>query len=162
MFDVTLRDAEGNTIRTLKFPDDKAGYWVRHRQSLLAQGLGNDQIIPPGSDPVPAKDKELPKVEYWDRIDKENWQLKKDDILKIRADRAKSADPNAPVERPSETAKALVEAYARFLCRTHNAASAEVIRHHQRAIRPETLIINVQPGDFLVTKSSFGVIHRER
>src|SRR5207253_2563114 len=47
-FEARVRDEKGKLLTTLKFPDPQANYWVRHRQALLAQGLGNDQpYMPP-------------------------------------------------------------------------------------------------------------------
>src|SRR5437773_746728 len=42
-FEVRLHDADGKLVKSLKFPDAEANFWVQHRQSLLAQALGNDQ-----------------------------------------------------------------------------------------------------------------------
>ena len=154
-FAVRLKDESGATVKTLKFPDEQANFWVRHRQSILAQGLGNDQFVaPPGSRQVAAPKKELPTVEVWEPVDKENLRLAKIDVLDLKSDRQ--------YERPSEGAKALAQSYMRHLCRQHNAASAELIRHHQRAIRPEKLIVNIEPDDFLEIRSHFGEYHREK
>jgi hypothetical protein len=157
-FEVTLKDDDGVPIRTLKFPDPKANFWVRHRQRLLAKELGNDQFLAPrGSDPVPATKKELPKVEIWEPVEKDKkgeLRLKQMVILEIKHDRQ--------YEHPSETAKAMVRSYTRHLCQKYNAASAELVRFHQVAIRPERLIVPEQPDEFLITKSHFGEYRRER
>lgn len=45
-FEVLLKDGKGALIKRLKFPDPEANFWVRHRQEMLAQALGEDQLMP--------------------------------------------------------------------------------------------------------------------
>ena len=45
--EVKLKDASGKVVETLKFPDDKANAFVRHRQVLLVRQLADDQPMPP-------------------------------------------------------------------------------------------------------------------
>src|SRR5262245_48715984 len=62
-FEVRLKNDLGD-IRTVKFPDETANRWVRHRQEILAQNLVPDMKRPPtGGERVAAKD--LPKVEVF-------------------------------------------------------------------------------------------------
>src|SRR5215471_1430396 len=46
-FEVRLKDKTGAVQNTLKFPDDNANAWVRHRQKVLAQWLGFDVPVQP-------------------------------------------------------------------------------------------------------------------
>jgi hypothetical protein len=69
-----------------------------------------------------------------------------------------------PVHRPSEAGKILAESYLRHLCREHNAASAELVRHHRNKLMVARWIL---PGDppaeeMMEIKSHFGVYRREQ
>ncbi|MSQ97515.1 MAG: hypothetical protein EXR98_23595 [Gemmataceae bacterium] len=154
-FEVKLKDETGTVVRTLKFPDDKANFWVRHRQNILALGLGNDQQLPRrGTEVIPAKGEKMPTAQIWDKSDIENWRLKEVEEHLLPRDQ--------PFERPSEEAKKLTQAYMRFLCREHKAASAELIRHHRQAIPPMVLLMGPPPAEaFSEAKSHFGDYRRE-
>lgn len=74
-FEVKLRDENGTVIKTLKFPEANANFWVKHRQYLLAQCLAND--VPTqqrGTDKVGPKGGATPKQDYW---------LLKDEVRKL-------------------------------------------------------------------------------
>src|SRR5438067_1566797 len=50
-----LKDASGEVVTTLRFPDPEANPWVRHRQELFAQAFVPDQpIAPPPGESIPA------------------------------------------------------------------------------------------------------------
>ena len=154
-FEVRLKDDLGVVFETLKFPDEKAHYWTRHRQSLLARGLGNDQPVqPPGTERVPAKGMKLEEVEVWDMTESGVLRLKMIPKGLVPSDRT--------VVRPSDLAKELAQSYMRYLCRKHNAASAELIRYHRDAIPPVFWFIPGEPPAemFIVTKSHFGEFRR--
>lgn len=154
-FEVKLKDAEGTVTRILKFPDDKANFWVRHRQNFLAQGLGNDQLVQRrGTEVIAPKAGKMPTAEIWDKTDPDQWRLKTVEEHLLPRDQ--------PYERPSEEAKKLAQAYMRYLCRVHKAASAELIRHHRPTVRPEALFRgNALPEELTVNKSNFGEYRRE-
>ncbi|MBI2803547.1 MAG: hypothetical protein HYX68_01020 [Planctomycetes bacterium] len=153
-FEVKLKDQAGEVIQTITIPDPKANFWVRHRQGILAHLLAQDQALPRrGTEVLAPKGQEMPKVDFWDKTDMENWQLKTvEEHLLPR---------EVPFERPSEESKKLAQAYLRHLCRKHNAASAELIRHHQPQVRPERLLLGPQAGDFTIYKSHFGEFRRD-
>src|SRR5262245_32114801 len=46
-FEVRLSDKSGRTLKTVRFPERDANFWVRHRQHLLAQRLADDQPYQP-------------------------------------------------------------------------------------------------------------------
>src|SRR5205823_3602777 len=46
-FEVRLKDESGQELAMVRFPDAGANFWVHHRQSLLAQGLADDQPVQP-------------------------------------------------------------------------------------------------------------------
>ncbi len=154
-FEVRLKDADGTVFRTLKFPEDKANFWVRHRQNILAFGLGNDQPLQRrGTEVIPAKGAKMPTAEYWDKSDVENWRLKQVEEHLLPRDQT--------YERPSEEAKKLAQAYMRYLCREHKAASAELIRYHRQGIPPMVLLMGAPPAEaFAASKSHFGDYRRD-
>ncbi len=156
--EVRLKDEFGNVTHKLKFPDDKANYWVRHRQKLLAQALGEDQ---------PAQDaptdyisqagnvvKRMPTKEIWEEIN---------GVLHLK--RVESVPRDRSYFRPSPTAKVLAESYMRYLCNEHKAASAELVRFSKQAVMPIMLFVNedemrrrLPP----VLESHFGEYRREK
>src|SRR5262245_43699430 len=71
-FEARLKDKTGQEIGTLKFPQHKANFWVRHRQALLALGLGNDRAVE-GSrgNPIAAPGQKLGESLVWDPVNKE-------------------------------------------------------------------------------------------
>src|SRR5262249_7953997 len=44
-FEVRLKDKTGKPMKTLRFPEENANFWVRHRQELLARALADDQPV---------------------------------------------------------------------------------------------------------------------
>ncbi len=148
-FVVHLKDEFGGVIQTLKFPDAKANFWVRHRQEILARGLAEDQPVPPAriTEQLPAAGKEMPTVEIWDMSEPGTLHLKHVDENKVPR--------NPPAVRPTEGAKLLAQAYMRHLCREHRARSAELVRHTREKVTP-TDMIAPRPELFDELKSHFG------
>jgi hypothetical protein len=153
--EIQLKDELGE-VRTLKFPDGKANFWVRHRQDLLAQYLFPDQRLPPrGNQRLPALGKEVPKVEIWveNKAEPGTLELKEvedlDELLR---------NPN--VEQPTPRAKLFAQSYGRYLCKAHNAVSAKVIRHTRLTVMPMDLFAP-RPELFNEMKSHFGEYRRE-
>ncbi len=147
-FEVRLKDERGEVLKTLKFPDEKANGWVRHRQALLARNLGNDQPVAPrqGGVVLPAPGQELPKHLIWDPLDP-NQPPRPGQMLKLveRDDNElisiQMKQPMGSVYRPSEWELLVARAIARRMCREHGAAKAQVIRHAQNPITPAALIL---------------------
>jgi hypothetical protein len=155
-FEAHLKDEFGK-VTVLKFPDDKANIWVRHRQEMLAQNLAQDQPMPPlANQRVAADGGELPKVEIWASEGPWTMRLKLVDELQVPR--------NQQVEQPSAWSKALAQSYMRYLCRQHKAVSAELIRYSRPTVMPAMLFLTEQPniGDsFTELKSNFGEYRRE-
>ena len=150
-FEVKLKDKDGQVLKTLKFPDEKAQPWVRHRQQLLAQGLAQDQPVPPPQGEI------IGRVEFtiWDsEPGSQELLLKKVPQRLVPRDR--------PVMMPSDWSLTLAKSYARYLCRTQHAAKAEIIRHTREAWQPSYLLIPreaIPPNDKLVC--NFGEYARD-
>jgi len=155
-FEVELKNDMGEVKKKLKFPDEKANFWVRQRQAVLAQALGMDQPVQTrGTEVIPAPRKTLPTVEYWEMAEAGVMRLKVVPEHLAPRDRA---------FRPSETSKILAQSYMRYLCRQHGAQSAELIRHSREAIVPMVLFMpdGVPPDTFTILKSNFGEYRREK
>jgi hypothetical protein len=151
-FEVRLRNSEGRPVKTLRFPDPDANHWVRHRQSLLAKGLGFDiPVEAPRGEAIPAPGKTMPTVTVWEGTPG-------DPVLRLRQVKENLLPKDRPSFQPSPWSKLLAQSYARHLCREHGAASAEVIRHSRNPVQPSMLLKPDQafPGIFEDLICSFG------
>lgn len=149
-----LQDEQGNELAVVKLPNDDANPWVRHRQSLLTQRLfwEDRQVVPQQTELIPAAGGELPKRRYW-TLEKGRLELVTVDVNKVPL--------TPPVMGPTDWSFVLARAYSRYLCRTYGAAKAQVLRHHQDAIRPLVLHAeNLQARDFEEMVSNFGEFSR--
>ncbi|GEM_PF-1114505 len=147
-FEVHLKDKAGQRIKTVKFPDDKANSWVRHRQQLLAQGLAGDQPVPPPQGEVIGAPGQRAEMQVWLTHEEIKRILKtepppatNDNELHLR----KVAQHLVPRERMVMTASdwslTLAKAYARYLCKLHHAEKAEIIRHSREPWHPVFLLM---------------------
>jgi hypothetical protein len=137
-FEVRLRDAEGNDLGTRKFPDPEANFWVRHRQSLLAQGLADDMpVVPPQTEAVAAPNKEAPHVLIWDGTPSG---------LRLRSVPEHLLPRDRPVFRPSDWSMLLARSYGRRLIRTTGANTVEIVRHSRDPYPPMVLFIDNAPA----------------
>jgi hypothetical protein len=153
-FEVVLKDASGKRIKTLKIPDANANFWVRHRQSLLAQGLNDDvPVPPPQGEKVAAPHKKLPKVAIWEPVGDKPGDMRHFKIAKVDEH---LIPRNRFVLRPSEWSLVLAKSYARYLCRTYSADRAEIIRHMQDPIPPSIFFMDLPPGALDDMISNFG------
>ncbi len=154
-FEVTLRDDKGQFINKLKFPEEKVNPWVRHRQTLLAQGLAEDQPIEPqGTEIVSAPNKKIQTVTIWEP-GPSSMTLKKVPLHLIPRDR--------PVASPAEWSLVLAQSYMRHLCKQHRAASAELVRHSREPVMPAYLFApELPPGAFNDLVCNFGEYRREQ
>src|ERR1019366_5079795 len=156
-FEVQLKDELGNVMKSLKFPDDKATYWVRHRQAMLASWLAEDQPLQPrGSEKIAAPKKKLDEVEYWDMTEPGKRRLKK--VPEHLAPR------DAALMSPSAWSKMLATSYARYLCKEYGAKSAELVRYSRETVLPIVLFMPEPPTreSLIPLKSYFGENRREK
>ena len=154
--EVHLKNEQGVVFKTLKFPDDKANFWVRHRQNVVVRGLAGDQPVQ-----VPITERLAPAGQS-PRL-YEFWEMTPQGELKL----SKKPGNQVPVDRnpfrPSDGAKVLAESYMRHLCKKHNAASAELVRHHRDPVMPVLWFLPQAPPPetFLEIKSYFGEYRRD-
>jgi hypothetical protein len=136
-FAVLLKDEQGNLMETLHFPDANANPWVRHRQEVLASELAPDFPLPPqGSQVIPPAGAQVPTETVWmlppeRRADDppltqsvEGHEVQ----LWVKDEKQHLLPRNRTLYQPTPLAQVLVRSYARYLCRTHGAARAEVVR----------------------------------
>ena len=137
-FEVRLKDQSGKLLTTVKFPNKDCNFSVRHRQSLLASGLADDQPVePPQGEVIAAPNRAVPSARIWEMAGTEG--------LVIQAVPEHLIPRDRPVFRPSEQSLLLARSYARYLCRLHGAVTAEVIRHTQEPIPPAVMFISGPP-----------------
>jgi hypothetical protein len=150
-FEAHLKDADGQPLATLKFPEADANFWVRQRQEILAQALANDEgVAPPQSEVIAAPAQERRKVTIWDMADGPGRALKLKPVEEHLIPR------DRPVMRPSDWSLLLARSYGRYLCRSHGAASVELVRHTQQPIPPAILFMEPQAGAFDELVANFG------
>jgi hypothetical protein len=154
-FEVRLRDADGKELETLHFPDKDANPWVRHRQQLLAYGLGDDMpYVPPTTDLLAAAGQDAPRVLVWVGEEGAEMRLRKEYIHLLPKER--------PSFQPSEWSQILARSYARHLCRTRGAATAEVVRYSRPPYPPAILDAQNAPpsSNFRTVVSNFGELSK--
>ena len=149
--EILLRDRDGSLIRTIRVPDQEANFWVRQRQTLLAQGLGDDQPVqPPPGESIPAPGQKVKTVIIWDSADN-------DRTLRLKEVPEHLIPRDRPVYSPTEWSQVLARAYSRYLCRQYGAATAEVIRHSREPILPVFMFSpEARQGAFEELVCSFG------
>jgi hypothetical protein len=165
-FTVRLKDKDGRVFKTLTFPDKDANFWVRHRQSLLAQALGNDQPVQRGG-PValPGVGQKAETVRIWDgEPGQMQASAEKPFKLTTKLRHELVQIPRDEIWRPSDWSLLLARSYVRHLCREHGAASGELVRHSKVALPPAVLLPPTAPpagmfaNEFFAT---FGDLPRE-
>lgn len=138
-FEVHLKDARGDHLKTLKFPDPKANPWVRHRQQLLADALfGDNQTPPPQGEVIAPRAQKAPMRTIWEPLDKQM-------VLKTIPEHLLPRD-RPMILSPSEWSLLTAKSYARHLCRVHDASAAEIVRHSRDIVLPPTLLPPPLPG----------------
>jgi hypothetical protein len=166
-FEVHLKNTQGEEIAKLYFPDKDANPWVRHRQELLASALAPDlPMEQQGGEVIPAAGEKVRTVSIW--------ALPSEDLSGNNPMQPPPpADRNTPLHlvtlpqhrvprnrmamRPSDWALVLVHSYARYLCSSHGAASAEIVRHTREPVPPAVLFGgDVPPPVFKDLVANFG------
>jgi hypothetical protein len=153
-FEVRLKDQKGAVVKTLRFPDKDANFWVRHRQQLLASNLILDiPVEPRTSEVIPAPNQRARTVDIWDGVAEWN--------LVIRSVPEHLLPRDRQVMRPSPWSTLLARSYVRHLCRQHGAASGELIRHTREPLAPGLLALDeLPPAAFAELVSNFGEVSK--
>jgi hypothetical protein len=142
--EVRLKDDQGQTISTVRIPDPRANPWVRHRQELLVQQLApDDPVQPPPGEVLSAPGHKPVTTTIWEMAPGRGLVLKTVPEHLVPRDR--------PVFGPSEWSLVLTRSYARYLCRTHGAASAEFVRQTREPVHPALLFMPEPPPGALDT-----------
>ena len=140
VFEARLLDKDKKEITTLTFPQKKVNFWVRHRQALLAQGLGEDRPVE-GSrgNPIAAPGQRSREVEIWEPLKINSPHF----VLKKKANITSSEE----LSGPSARALLLAKAYVRYLGRTQKAAYVELIRRSRNPVLPDMVFTHKQLRD---------------
>jgi hypothetical protein len=148
-FEIRLKDKSGNQLATVEFPEDDSNFWVRHRQSLLARGLADDQPVEPQQgEMIPAPNRSVATVQIWETAENGGLEFRRVPEHLVPRDR--------PVFRPSERSLLLARSYARYLCRINGAAKVELIRRTGEPITPAVMFVSGQPPALNELVSNFG------
>jgi hypothetical protein len=168
-FEARLKDDKGE-VKVLTFPDPNASSpwviraalsWVRHRQSLLALGLGEDiPVQPPRGEVIPAPGQQMRTVTIWEPV---KGEVKPGEVsMRLRDVPEHLVPKDRPVVRPSEWSLLLARSYARFLCREYGAVSVEIVRRSKDPVMPAMMFVDPPPpGTFDELVCSFGEVRRE-
>jgi hypothetical protein len=158
-FEVRLKDSDGRVIEILPFPSPKANSWVRYRQMILAQNLGDDETVQrPGGEVIPAPGKRMDKLKIWDATAPNNLVLRDVEVHLLR-----DRPANIPISQPREWATLVARSYMRHLCREYGAASAELSRRSRQPVLPEILFAQEPPpGTFDTLVSTFEEYRRDK
>jgi hypothetical protein len=138
-FEARLKDANGEVVETIRFPQEKENFWVRQRQQLLAQNLGEDEPVqPPRGEVIAAPGKNVPEVVIWDAPPGQR-------ILQLRSVPEHLIPRDRPVWSPSRWSRALIRSYSQYLCRQFGASAVELIRHSREPLYPALLELPQPP-----------------
>jgi hypothetical protein len=153
-FVAKLRFNDSPETKTIRVPDEHANFWVRHRQNLLARALTNDAPVqPPQGESVAAPSQQVRTVQIWEQGD--------GGVLQVRTTPEHLIPRDRPVFRPGDWPKLLVRSYARYLCRTQGATSADIVRHWRDPISPAVLTMpDPPPQMFEEFAANFGELSR--
>jgi hypothetical protein len=132
--EVVLEDEDGSKVKSLRYPDPDAPYFVRYRQARLIRWLIEDlpiaplpateRIYPPGKPPA--------RVAFWDQVEPRRLVLA--EVLEPEVPRGR------PLVRPAPWSMVVLRSLARHACREHGAAHARILRHSKEALSPEGLM----------------------
>jgi hypothetical protein len=150
-FELRLKDERGEVTQTLKFPEDNANPWVRHRELVLAQQLTEDLPVQPRQgEVIPAPHQSVQTVKIWQgKPGEKEMELVSVPEHLVPRDR--------PVFRPAPWAMLAAKAYAHYACRAHGAASAEVVRYWRDPVPPDVVFAEEPPATLFTTYvSNFG------
>jgi hypothetical protein len=159
-FEAELTDDKGKKIKTIKFPDENASFWVRHRHALLAQGLAMDfPVQPRPGENIPPPGQSHPTIRIWGLPKGEPGEMTF--ILSTIMEHEIPRD--RPVSRPSEWSLLLARSYMRYLSRRYGAASVKLVRHSRNPIFPAVMFYReLPPNMFDETVCDFGEYRREK
>jgi hypothetical protein len=132
-FEAHVKEPDG-TETTLSFPEKDANFWVRHRQSLLAQSLGGDESVQSRlQNTMPASGR-IERLAIWARGNSDH-----EFVLRMKPVTAFDQTEQQTMG-PSEWSQQLAQSYVRYLRRKTNAEHIEIIRYSREQIPPVVLL----------------------
>ncbi len=149
-----LKDENGKVVRTLRIPEEGVNPWVRHRQELLAFALAGDEPYQNrAGEAIAAPGRQAATVTYWAPGDK--------GMLKLVTQPEHLVPRDPPVMRPNQWSMLMARSYQRYLCREHDVAAVELIRHSKDPVYPMYLLFPPPPNAFNELICTFGDQRRE-
>lgn len=83
--ELQLKDAQGNDLGIVRYPDPNASRSTQHRQKLVAEILRNPIFLQPrAGEFIPPDGQTIPMVKYWKQLDDRSFQLEEIDINQFR------------------------------------------------------------------------------
>lgn len=144
--EVRLKDAEGNELPAVTFPNPEANLWVRHRQAQFVAFLAPDEPVPITglTESAPAPGQTGRSIDILEGGPNEMLRLRRMEEHLVRDYRIKSRIPDdMPLYRPPAYALLRAKSLARYVCRTMPSVSeAEVIRRTREPIPPQIMFEN--------------------
>jgi hypothetical protein len=142
-FEVHLKYEDG-AMKTLRFPEDEANFWVRHRQSLLAQNLGADESVQSNLQNTVSATGEVQILGVWRPAKSETGgkgpQMPPRELV-LHLEPVTGIDRmEQQLQGPSRWSQLVAQSYVRYLVRKTGAESAELVRHSRDPIPPVVLI----------------------
>lgn len=151
--EASLSDQAGNSLGTVRIPEDTANPWARDREASLVRLLADDQPVePPQGEVVAAPGRVAHELTIWEPTETPG------NLTLLRVEQ-NLVPRNRPVFRPSERSLALAASYARYLCRRHGAATVVLVRHTRSAFSPLELLREL-PREFDDLAADFGKFPR--
>jgi hypothetical protein len=153
-FEVRLRDADGKEIETLRFPISRPTRGCASAAVARLRPCDDMPYIPPTTDLLPAAGQDAPRVLVWLGEEGAELRLRREYIHLLPKDR--------PTFQPSDWSLILSRSYARHLCHTHGAATAEVVRYSRSPYPPAILDSQNAPpaSNFRTVVSNFGELSK--
>jgi hypothetical protein len=151
--EIQLQEKDGSPGKTLRFPDPKAPSAVRQRQASLVRWFIDDQPVQPkDGESVRAPGAKVPEITIWEQVPND----RKLNLTKIPEHEARDYMKTGPLFKPTPWSLLVLRSLTRHLVITHDADSADIVRHSKEPIPPRILTERENPPDMEVLLSNYG------
>ncbi|MFM7149565.1 MAG: hypothetical protein ACKO23_06960 [Gemmataceae bacterium] len=146
-----LENDDGETLKTIRYPDPKASSFLRRRQGQLAQLFIDDQPYQTTMiEKIAAPNAVIPEATIWEQpvMDQRKLVLTTMPENEIPRDRQ--------VFRPSSWSLLVMRSLGRYLQRNNESAHVSLTRISKEPIPPRVLFEKESPPEMEPLKSSYG------